>query len=203
MKTIADKYVEAEKKEDLFKDYISKSNNSTQESGLQKNDIENKAKQLLIAYGLYKVPVDVFSLVKKMGIDIRTAEFSNDNIAGTILKKNKDLKIIVNKNDFIERQRFTIAHELGHYFLHFENKSNSMYVEMYRSEVKNTEETEANYFASALLMDEDLIKREFKKVIKMKFPETATIAIMANLFKVSLTAMTYRLGNLGLVNNYE
>jgi Zn-dependent peptidase ImmA (M78 family) len=201
MKSVLDKY--GKPKEDLLKKYKSKPNNTKQESELTKGDIENKAKQLLIAYGLYNVPIDIFSLVKKIGIDIRTAEFSNDNIAGTILKKNKDLKIIVNKNDFIERQRFTIAHELGHYFLHFENKPNSVYVEMHRSEVKNTEETEANYFASALLMDEDLIKREFKKVIKMRFPEATTIAVMAKLFKVSLTAMTYRLGNLGLVNNYE
>jgi Zn-dependent peptidase ImmA (M78 family) len=201
MKSVLDKY--GKPKEDLLKKYKSKPNNTKQESELTKGDIENKAKQLLIAYGLYNVPMDIFSLVKKIGIDIRTAEFSDDNIAGTILKKNKDLKIIVNKNDFIERQRFTIAHELGHYFLHFENKPKDVYVEMYRSEVKNTEETEANYFASALLMDEDLIKREFKKVIKMRLSEATTIAVMAKLFKVSLTAMTYRLGNLGLVNNYE
>ena len=117
MKSVLDKY--GKPKEDLLKKYKSKLNNTKQESELTKGDIENKAKQLLIAYGLYNVPIDIFSLVKKIGIDIRTAEFSNDNIAGTILKKNKDLKIIVNKNDFIERQRFTIAHELGHYFLHF------------------------------------------------------------------------------------
>jgi Zn-dependent peptidase ImmA (M78 family) len=201
MESVKNKY--SKNKEDLFKKNISQVNAEIQESNFKKEDIEKKAKELLIAYGLYKVPVDIFSLVKKIGIDIRTAEFTNDNIAGTILKKNKDLKIIVNKNDFAERQRFTIAHELGHYLLHFENKPNSIYVEMHRSEVKNIEETEANYFASALLMDEDLIKREFKKVIKMRFPEATTIAVMANLFKVSLTAMTYRLGNLGLVNNYE
>lgn len=51
------------------------------------------------------------------------------------------------------RDRFTIAHELGHYFLHYRLPRLSG-VQSYGRGQRNRIETEANVFASALLMPE-------------------------------------------------
>ena len=61
-----------------------------------------------------------------MGIAVRDVQFKDiaeDSVCGGILKENESIEIYVNKYDPINRKRFTIAHELGHYFLgHLENK---------------------------------------------------------------------------------
>ncbi len=63
------------------------------------------------------------------------------------------------------RQRFTIAHELGHFFLH--RASSTVFVDaapiFFRDESSSNgsqrEEIEANAFAAELLMPEDAIRQ--------------------------------------------
>lgn len=65
-------------------------------------------------------------------------------------------EIIVNKNNNYKRQRFTVAHGLGHYFMHRVNNSNYEVVDMHISSgycTNDPEEIQANDFAAALLMD--------------------------------------------------
>jgi len=106
------------------------------------------------------------------------------------------------------RERFTIAHELGHIFLHFsENKKTftdeelNTKLEQYNKKVaarglysiSNIElEKEANNFAANLLMPEHLIKKYF----------TLNIKELSNLFQTSKRAMQNRLKNLGYIPNY-
>ncbi len=42
----------------------------------------------------------------------------DSNISGLIYKEDNKYFILVNDNYSLTRQYFTIAHELGHYFLH-------------------------------------------------------------------------------------
>lgn len=95
--------------------------------------------------------------------------------------------IFVNKNDGEQRKRFTIAHELGHFFLHEDNKLKVSY-----RGGQSHEETEANRFAAELLMPEDLVKQEYQK-----FPILVPREF-ARIFDVSAAAMEIRLEQLGL-----
>lgn len=62
------------------------------------------------------------------------------------------------------RDRFTIAHEIGHYYLHYKaaKPEKGVAVSFGRSS-GNRAETEANVFASALLMPEKAFKRVWKR----------------------------------------
>jgi Zn-dependent peptidase ImmA (M78 family) len=60
-----------------------------------------------------------------------------------------------------ERKRFTLAHELGHHFLHVGKKLRLDGLD-YSSE-NTKEETEANYFAATLLVPRDLLLQRISK----------------------------------------
>lgn len=85
-----------------------------------REDLEDLTTEILVDNDmLYKVPVNVISIAKAYGIDVYETEFNNE-ISGIIRydKEREKYEIIVNKNNAWVRKRFTIAHELGHYFLH-------------------------------------------------------------------------------------
>ena len=164
-----------------------------------KEYLEELTSQILVDNDmLYKFPVDVIAIAKAYGIEVYVAEFNNE-ISGAIRyneDKNK-FEIIVNKNNAWVRQRFTIAHELGHYFLHRDMLiSSDIHIDtLYRTttemplEVKQ-QGKEVDYFAGALLMNKMVVER---------LVGNNTIKEMADIFSVSGSAMTVRLEILGLL----
>lgn len=85
------------------------------------------------------------------------------------------------------RQRFTIAHELGHLILNINND-------------KLDEERLCNRFASALLMPKEAIINEFGYSRgNINFFE---LTAFKNEFKVSYTAIVYRLKDLNIISEY-
>ena len=65
------------------------------------------------------VPVDVDSVAQSYGIEIRKDDVS-DKLSGFLVRSTKGGNPIIGVNckHHPNRQRFTIAHELGHYLLH-------------------------------------------------------------------------------------
>jgi Zn-dependent peptidase ImmA (M78 family) len=98
-----------------------------------------------------------------------------------------------------ERDRFTIAHELGHYVLHFpmvrrKYEANAMIATRWVDEddpEQKRAEWEANGFAAAFLMPEDSFKEQFHR--------NRSIPVVANIFGVSAQAAEVRAKTLGLV----
>ena len=97
------------------------------------------------------------------------------------------------------RKRFTIAHELGHYFLnHINNKGE--FVDLHRDvlAVKSKEEQEANEFAGCLLMPEKKLVEKFDQLRKLNFGTGMIEMELSRIFKVSQSAMNVRLKRLNL-----
>ena len=95
---------------------------------------EKAARAVLVDNGFYNIlPVDPINLAQKNGIEVKNATFREPEIAGAIMKKDGKTTILVNHADPISRKRFTIAHELGHYFLHLSGKDNEGIIDMYRT----------------------------------------------------------------------
>lgn len=88
------------------------------------------------------------------------------------------------------RDRFTIAHELGHYFLHYLHPNREVAASFGRGE-RNTVETQANVFASSLLMPEEQFRAAWHK-------HGGTTRALATLFDVSPAAVEVRAEVLGL-----
>jgi Zn-dependent peptidase ImmA (M78 family) len=112
-------------------------------------------------------PVDIYKLVDNYGITIHIRSFpvEHANVSGFItgLRKEKESSIIViNKNDTIERQKFTIAHEFGHLKLHKSElladlSLSVLYKSPIGSKLIEPIEFEANEFAAQLLVPEDML----------------------------------------------
>ena len=105
------------------------------------------------------------------------------------------------------RQRFTIAHELGHWFLHpgrpytVDSTIRVNRRDDLSSLATDREEIEANAFAASILMPEDLVQAA-AQIVGSIGARTAKEAIvrLANRFEVSEDAMSFRLHNLGLTS---
>lgn len=169
----------------------------------KRKEIEDEAKKILLAHGLYSIPVDPVVVANKYGIRANNAVFSDEGIAGLTAKRGGELLLLVNQNDHPFRKRFTIAHELAHHFLHLFDEEDEEIVhnkiDLFRFaepakgrpfSKRRMMEIEANRFAAALLMPEALVREQWKK--------TPSIVEMARIFNVSEEAMGYRLDELGL-----
>jgi Zn-dependent peptidase ImmA (M78 family) len=115
--------------------------------------------------------------------------------------------IVVNSTESPLRQRFTVAHELGHFVLGHRQRLyvNSTISVNFRDSssglATKREEVEANQFAAALLMPDDLVDAKVNELLGQDSAlgdEELAIRLARN-FQVSSLAMQYRLVNLGYV----
>ena len=161
------------------------------------NGVRTKAQEIRKKYGIQEPPVNIFDIANNEGIDIVYFNPDDDtkDVSGLLLKDKK--RIYLNADEPAERQAFTLAHELAHYFLNHTPdeygvyKRNSLYLEE-----KPPKEKEADLFAAELLMPKDLIVN-VKKRYGIKDYDTL---ILSKMFGVSRSAMAFRLKNLD--NNY-
>lgn len=174
-------------------------------------DIEQITSDLLNRFNLMKAPIDVKSLIRKMNIKLESRDF-NDEISGVLVTENGKAKIGYSKNESPQRQRFTLAHELGHYKLHLNEHKNNLFLDnvkvMYRKQAitrtEKNQEIEANRFAACLLMPEELLREKHNNLTDKNYfmTDDEIIIDLSKEFKVSQIAMTYRLTNLGLIEQF-
>jgi len=172
-------------------------------------DIEKLAVRLLEKLNLNVSPIRVKTVARSLNIKLDSADLGHD-ISGVLVVDGGKPRIGYNKSHSVTRQRFSIAHEIGHYYLkHSGNKKNNVFVDgikvMFRrdnhSNANYTQEMEANAFAAALLMPSGLVEKKFKYLVEKDdlLSDDKIIKIMAKHFKVSEMAMTYRLMNLDII----
>jgi Zn-dependent peptidase ImmA (M78 family) len=143
--------------------------------------------------------VDVTSLANHFGIDVIPYDFEDESYSGAISLKNDngEIEIFVNENDPWTRQRFSIAHELAHCVLHY-NQLKEQKILTRKDGLKNVMESEANYLAEQLLMPEELVLAFATSIgITTSDPLTSsTIKKFADHFVVSTMVAIIRLRNL-------
>lgn len=152
------------------------------------------------------LPVDVRTIAKSH--DIQIIEDDLDEISGFIAKEDDVIIIGVNNKQSPVRQRFTIAHELGHYFLHglghtFVDKF-THFRNAVSSKASNPYEIEANTFAAELLMPKDLVRDKVLEILRNNpnlEDAEELIEHLAPIFEVSEQAMNFRLIKLGIINS--
>jgi Zn-dependent peptidase ImmA (M78 family) len=98
-------------------------------------------------------PVDPFSIADKMGITVWDASLDH-HISGVLLKHDDQAaQIYINRDEPAARQRFTCAHELGHFVDRRRHEDDSYSFEDHRDDEPNTPiEFYADWFAANLLM---------------------------------------------------
>lgn len=133
--------------------------------------------------------INIRSIVKDNDITIEELDLPS-SISGHLKFVNGKWIIGVNKNHNIKRQRFTIAHEFGHYILH--RREGTVYEDttFFRKSNDSSIEYKANEFAAEILMPEEMLKNAVHKGIKK-------ISELADEFGVSVQAVKYRASELG------
>ena len=132
-------------------------------------------------------PVQLEKIANKFNIQVVPFDFHEG--VSAVLKKDKGV-IGVNMNHHPVRQRFSIAHELGHFLLgHDIGKEDLMEEGFSKTDPK---EREANAFASALLMPTAWIKKSVTQ-------NGLDIDKLARIYDVSKQSLTIRLLGLNLI----
>lgn len=164
---------------------------------------ENAATQLRAEHTDGKLPVPVEEIASKLGAEI-VVESLDRNVSGLLFRQGGDMAIGVNAAHPMVRQRFTIAHELGHLALH---PGKELFLDHVRVNLRNDvssqgtdrEEREANAFAAELLMPRTEVTAQVEAVLERGgTTDTRLVADLALLFDVSEQAIEFRLVNLGL-----
>lgn len=153
---------------------------------------EEAARSTLQDNFIFQAPIPVEELVEYEGLGLIRTRFDDGEIAGVINLETKYL--LVSSTDSETRQRFTIAHELGHWMLHKEQmKENKNLAVLYRKPLGREEdslEQEANCFAANLLVPEDMLK----EALHRNLDEVS----LASHFKVSRAVIGFRRKFLGI-----
>jgi len=115
----------------------------------------------------------------------------------------------VNSEHAKTRQRFTIAHELGHLLLHndeefhIDEKRPLARRDEVSSQAVDWREIEANQFAAELLMPKNLVFESVTALVEEDDDVSIEEAIekLARAYQVSQLAMTHRLTNLKIISS--
>lgn len=118
-----------------------------------------------------------------------------DHCAARIIGTNERAIISVDPATSRGRQRFSIAHELGHWMLHRGKVAYACKEDDFSSpwERRQDSESRANQFAAELLMPRFI----FKSAAENREMTFRTVAELAELFQTSMTATALRLVQLG------
>jgi len=175
---------------------------------LSRQVIERRALNLLRESGQLQAPIDVESVAKHLGIRVEYANL-DDDCSGVLVKSDDGSAVIgVNWDHHSNRQRFTIAHEIGHFALKHEGGTfvdKGAYVNVkFRDQDAysgtSSDERQANHFAAALLMPAPLVRSAFQADRMLDPSDDEALASLAHGFEVSPQAMMFRLQNLGLLS---
>jgi Zn-dependent peptidase ImmA (M78 family) len=150
---------------------------------------EHLAEKVLEKHWPVSLPVNPESIAIALGATIKNLQGPE---SGRFCLEDGRPVIYVNRAENDARQRFTIAHEIGHWQLKHGNAyrdTSSNFSDVGTSLI----ETEANRFAACLLMPR-------KMVINMAKGSNMMTEDMARAFNVSRLAIEFRLKNLGLIN---
>lgn len=158
---------------------------------------------------LYEIDVEAIAEKCEVSLKYGCVESSGFTINNEINSKNGKKVISINEFEPDYRQRFTIAHELGHIILGHEGISYRFSdVSKYENTIDRMNEIAANKFAAELIMPEILVKKVLIKSIdqlgysiNQSFDDNDIynlVVVSSKNMGVSAQAFNYRIKNLGV-----
>lgn len=185
----------------------------------------DKLLQLVNVNDLSEPPVPIEQIAYLRGVQLRRVPFSasivpkqEGELSGLLLWEHGHIIIGVNELHSKTRQRFAIAHQLGHLELHYRD---GMHIDRSfpvplredvqgvgkpgpyhaRPKVQSVDpvEMEANSFASELLLPVTLLERDLRGHI-LDYEDDILLRQLADRYQVSLQVMIFRLTSMGLIN---
>ncbi|WP_265200812.1 helix-turn-helix domain-containing protein [Aureitalea sp. L0-47] len=149
---------------------------------------EQIARKARLKLNIGKGPVEnLVNTLEKNGIVIVTTDLFNEKTdAVSTISDNGTHIIYLNERMPQDRQRFSLAHELGHLIMHFRFNSDPSFIEK-----------EADRFASEFLMPENEIKSSLRNLTFNKLSD------LKRYWKVSMRALVRRARDLGSISQND
>jgi DUF955 len=159
-----------------------------------KTKINELANTVLRCYEISTPVTDIAKEVQKLGGTIKDDATLGIYDDGKIEKQDDSFAIIIPANVSNSSKNFTVAHELGHLFIHMGYKINKELWKSCKNGIYNKHDTpelefQANEFAAAFLMPEET----YVKIMRENAAEKAVnIPKIAKYFNVSIDNASYR-----------
>ena len=140
-------------------------------------------------------PVKVGAIAKALGISVKRTPLGQF-MAGSLIRDRlrggtSGFLVLLNSDDSETRQKFTLAHEIAHFVLHRDLIDVGVNDDtMYRSELSNYLEVQANQLAADIIMPIRLVKKAMQSETNPK--------ALAKMFEVSEQAMKIRLSGMSI-----
>lgn len=175
--------------------------NRSREKEIRRKANEIREQCTTTRYGI----ANLFRDCKNLKIQLFRYPMGEDADLGFTLKRDNDTIIFTNTSIRLSREIFTLAHEIGHAVLHFENmdaffENNSTVADLDTDE----KEQEANYFAACLLMPQEKVEGFIDFEIEdSKNISARDIAKMMVEFNVSFEMVVNRLLSLQFIDEHK
>lgn len=173
-------------------------------------NIEDKAFELLSKYSnnfnwKFSFPIPIEMIIEKYLNYSLDTFIENKNILGAIDQVNKIIYTNENAIPYFRQYpgsfEFTLAHEVGHWALHCDFNINQLCIMdkpvsvICRAKSNDFKEIQANKYAAAILMPENLVRETLTDIDFYNWP---TLYKIAEDWHVSITALKNRLEKLQL-----
>ena len=146
------------------------------------------ARTVLQRYKIVAPPVDVSMIAEAEGLEVKLVETWPENVSGLLLRESRLLGL--NARHSHTRRRFSLAHELGHWFLRHDFPWHDQQISLDEppdaaNDEQKSIEGEADEFGGEILAPRDMLKMALKG--------TRDPQVLANQFAISQEAMWVRL----------
>ena len=176
-------------------------------SNEKKKEISDLTIRILNKHHISPYNFDILWFVSKVyGFKIESRLFDDPAVTGTLLVDDdtpiydnihKLISVnsnVVNGQDGFERTCYITLHELAHYLLH--KKDHRQYAKRDTSQRNTTEEMEADYFASCMMMPEDALK----SIVSTCIDDQDKVETVRRVFSVTEKKAIVRLKEFSLIN---
>lgn len=156
--------------------------------------IQTIANQFRRRLGLGDAPIlNLFAAVEEIGLKVIRQPIAIKNFFGlSACSIDQGAFVLINTDNItIERQLFTLAHEIGHLIFHRGEYQDTL-IESGAKEEEKAREKVADYFAGYLLVPQD----EFDRI----YPQTKNIVKLKRHFRVSYQVILSRLAEMGEID---
>ncbi|WP_376694253.1 helix-turn-helix domain-containing protein [Wenzhouxiangella sp. EGI_FJ10409] len=153
-------------------------------------DIEHAALTVRDAWGLGTEPiVDLIEVLEENGLKVLRSEHARAaDFEGLAAQANGHTVVLVGQDLPGDRQRFTIAHELGHLVL----------ADRLKGELSKDEERACNRFAGAFLVPAEEVRKALGN--KRSWIEPRELYLLKQQWGLSMGGWSYRAADLGIIN---
>jgi Zn-dependent peptidase ImmA (M78 family) len=150
--------------------------------GVRANFVRKMVQKVLKDSKITVPPVDLTTILSAHGIQYEEIDDFPDSVDALIIEKGNHIYAAVNARQHVHRRRFSLAHELGHFFLHRGDYDSEEAVsideppsEEAQSPTKDPAEAEADMFAGELLVPVGMLRIHIQKGI----PELSRIFLVS------------------------